>query len=354
MATYIFTNITDFKAHLGGAINQNLNINSLAPWIEMAAQTHIWDWLSQAQWDLLVTAADGTPSAEETALLDKVKRTTALLTMYEYAKVGSVQFTEGMGLVRAESDAQKTAFKYQEVDYRQQMLIMGYESLEAMLDFLEDNEADYPTWVASAAYTSNKSLFINTARVFRQYYGKQLSRYVYETIRPIIEEVETFAILKIIGEDQYADLKEGIALKSLTADENTLISYIQKAVVHFTIQEAMARNWVQYQGNRIVQLETLEPQGTERAGTASGAAFLAKYSHHNLLANRHISYLLYYLENNLTTFPLYETYYDARVLEESTDTSTEDDTALYSSNRYYGAYPLVPSTKKKTTGVKRL
>ncbi|PHN06940.1 DUF6712 family protein [Flavilitoribacter nigricans] len=353
MATYIFTSIADFKAHLGGAINQNLNINSLAPWIEMAAQTHIWDWLSQGQWEALVTAVDGTPSAEQTALLNKLKRTTALLTMYEYAKVGSVQFTEGMGMVRAESDQQKTAYKYQEADYRRQMLVMGYESLEVMLDFLEDNEDDYPLWVASTAYTQNKALFINTARVFRQYYGKQLSRYVYETIRPIIEEVETFAILRVIGQDQYDDLKEGIALKSLTADETTLISHIQKAVVHFTIQEAMSRNWVQFEGNRIVQLETLEPQGIERAGSAAGGAFSEKYNHHNLLANRHISYILYYLKNNLSSYPLYEAYYEARIEEEST-TTTETDTELYSSNRYYGAYPLVPSTEKKVTGIKRL
>lgn len=354
MATYIFTNITDFKAQLGGAINANMNPNSLAPWIEMAAQTHIWDWLSKAQWDALVTAVDGSStSTEQDDLLIRLKRTTALLTMYEYAKVGSVQFTEGMGMVRAESDNQKTAFKYQEVDYRKQMLTMGYESLEIMLDFLEDNEDDYPLWQASTAYTRNKALFINTARVFRQYYGKQLSRYVYEIIRPIIEEVETFAILKVIGQDQYDDLKEGIALKSLTADESTLIGLIQKAIVHFTIQEAMERNWVQFEGNRIVQLESLEPQSMERAGTAAGAGFSTKWSHHQLLASRHISYLLYYLENNLATYPLYEAYYEERQEEEST-TTTQTDSELYSSDRYYGAYPLVTRKEKKPTGIKRL
>lgn len=353
MPTYIFNDSSEFKTHLGGAINQDISMLSLAPWIEMAAQAHIWDWLSQAQWDELVSVVEGGPPTEpQSDLLDKVRRATALLSMYEYIKVGNTQFTEGMGLIRAESDTMKSAYKYQENEYRQQMLIMGYEALEIMLNFLEDNESDYPTWVASTAYARNKSLFINTAQTFRQYYGRQLSRYVYEVIRPIIQEVELFAILRVIGQDQYDDLKQGIALKALTTDEQTLIGLIQQAIVHFSIQEAMARHWIQFQGNRVVQAETLEPQGLERAGSATGVQFSTKYSHHNLFANRNISYILYYLEENLDTFPLYKAYYEERQEEE--EEATQDEAAQYYADRNFGAFPIPVSGKKKVTGIKRL
>ena len=134
---------------------------------------------------------------------------------------------------------------------------------------LEDNEAKYPLWQADPAYARNKAHFINTATDFRMLYGKQLSRYIFEIIRPILEEVETFAILPTIGQEQYDDLKQGIALKALTADEFALVQIIQRAVVHFTMQEALERHWVQFNGNRIVQIETLEPQGYEGKVPAS-------------------------------------------------------------------------------------
>jgi len=150
--------------------------------------------------------------------------------MYEYSQIGAIQFSEG-GAFRSESEGLKSPYKYQEEAYRQQMLQHGFESIERMLNYLEDNEVKYPLWQADPAYQRNKAHFVNTATDFRLLYGKQLSRYIFEILRPIMDEVETFAILPILGQAQYDDLKEGISLKALTADETALIQLIRRAVV---------------------------------------------------------------------------------------------------------------------------
>lgn len=356
MATFIFTDISEFKDHVGGGVNQSMSMASLKPWIEMAMQAHVLPWLGAGTWSALVANMDAqNPDADLTALLPYVQRPVALLTMYEYSQIGNIQVGEG-GLYRAETDDLKSPFKYQETAYRQQMLQHGFESIERMLNYLEDNEAKYPLWQADPAYQRNKEHFINTALDFRLLYGKLLSRYEFEIIRPIMEEVETFAILPIIGQAQYDDLKEGIALKALTADEQALIQLIRRAVSHFTMQEAIERHWVQFNGNRVVQVETLEPQGYEREGSAQRAPFSTKWRHHQLLANRHISYIRHYLSSRLETFPLYADHLEEEAATENTDTSQAADDNLYYSDRYYGAFPIPGVSDKKPipSSIKRL
>lgn len=355
MATYIFQNITSFKEHVGGAVNQSLSLNSLKPWVEMATQDHIIGWLGKDMWDDLVAAVEAdTVSPEQGNLLPYVQRPVALLSMYEYSKIGTVQFGEG-GMYRQENEGLKSPYKYQEEAYRKQMIHHGYESIERMLVFLEDNEADYPLWQADSAYQRNKTHFINTAVDFRQRYGKQLGRYLFEQLRPIINEVELFAILPTIGQDQYDDLKEGILLKALSADEQELIGLIQNVVVHFTMQEALERHWVQFEGNRVVQLESLEPKGFERAGSAANTPFSIKWQHHRLLANRHISYVRHYLESRLDLFPLYAAHLAEEVAAAS-ETSTATDEELYYSDRYFGAFPIHGGTDPapKVNGIKNI
>ena len=355
MATFIFNDISDFKKHVGGGVNQSLSLASLEPWIEMAAQAHVLPWLGADTWLALVQNMDAqTPDEDLSNLLPYVQRAVALLTMYEYSQIGAVQFSEG-GMHRAETEGLKSPFKYQETAYRQQMLQHGFESIERMLVYLETEEAKYPLWQADPAYSRNKSHFINTATDFRMLYGKQLSRYIFEIIRPILEEVETFAILPIIGQAQYDDLKQGIALKALTAEETALVQIIQRAVAHFTIQEAIERHWVQFNGNRVIQMETLEPQGYQREVSATRIPFAVKWAHHNLLANRHISYIRHYLSSRLATFPLYATHLETEAEEQSESTQATDE-QLYYDDRYFGAFPI-PGVNDKTpipSSIKRL
>jgi len=347
----LFADISKFKEHVGGAVNQTLSLRSIGPWVDMAAESHVIPWIGQATWDALNAES---LSEQLEALLPYVQRPVALLTMYEYVQVGNVQLGEG-GMFQVEIEGIKRPFKYQETAYRKQMLHHGYESLERLLAFLEANENDYPLWQADPAYARNKAHFINTAFEFRQLYGKLLSRYIFEMIRPIIDEVENFAVLPTLGQAQYDDLKEGISLKALTTDEQALIDLIQRAVVHFSMQEALERHWVQFEGNRVVQLETLEPQGYERAGSAGTTSFSIKWQHHQLMASRHISFIRHYLESRLDVFPLYAAHLETEA-EASGGTQTESLEEQYSNDRYFGAFPIdgVKNGKPPVKGIKNI
>jgi len=352
MSAYLFETISDLKDHVGGGANVSLSLTSIKPTVLLAYQKHIRQWLGDAQWDALIAALSASPSAEQTALIEQVRRPLALLTMYEYTKIGNVQMGE-MGMHRMETDDRKTAYKYQENEYREYMLYNGFEALELMLEFLETNEVNYPLWQASTGYERNKALFINTSEAFRNAYSYQISRYTFEVLRPIIQDVETFGLLAILGEDQFNDLKTGILLKSLTAEETALIAIIQRAVAHFAVELGAIRSAVVLKGNAVVQLERLEPQSLSREGTPSGQAMSALLQQENMMANRHISYMQQYLANNLASFPLYSAYLDELAAAEAEE-DAEANAPSFEDERYLGAYNFSTRSTKKRSGIKIL
>lgn len=311
MATFLFNTIQEFQAFVGGGANTSVSLKSIGPTMEMAAHNHLLPWISKAQWDKLVTEFEADNlSAEEAALIPHVQRPLAMLTLYEYSKIGGIQLSQA-GFFRVEEDNRKSAFKYQENAYRDYYLNNGFEAIEMMLDFLEQNEANYPLWQTSASYNRNKALFINSAALLRDFYSKHISRYIFEVIRPILEQVEIFAILDMIGQAQFDELKSNIQSKTLTAQETALLPYIQKPIAHFAMREAIERHLVKFDGEKVVQQESLEPQSYQKAGPASSMAVNATTRHQDDFGNRLLKRLENYLTLNIDDFPLYQAHIDA-------------------------------------------
>ena len=349
---YIFDSIQDIKKYVGGGVNVSMSLSALKSTILITYRKYLQEWLDDAQWEDLVASADA-PSEDQEKLMEYVGLPLALLSMYEYQRIGAVEMGEG-GLHRLETEERKTAYKYQENNYRDYMREHGFDAIEMMLDFLEVNEAQYPLWVAGSGYAKNKALFINTARTFRTAYAYYINRDVFESLRALMQDVEHFAILPLIGQAQFDDLKGGIYQKALTAAELELIRRIQGAIAHYTVRYAVVQKWVQISGTTIKQTERLEPQSSEKQGIPSGQAISAFIRQENQLANHHISFIEQYLEAHLDSFPLYQAYQEEQATADDTTSTTEVE--LYTSIRDYGGHPISTyrPAKKKRPGIKSL
>ena len=303
----LFTDIDHIKQFVGGAVNISVEIDSLSPAFNRAAQNHLVGWLGAAQWNDMVTNF-AAPDAELAALLPYAQSALAMLGMYEYSLIGSIQFTES-GIHRVENDNYKSAYKYQEAEYRKWMLENGYEAIEEMLLFLQDNNEDYPLWDGTEVAAKNLQLVINYAKHFRAAADKNISRYTFELLRPLIEDLEFFVLIPNIGQPQYDDLKAKIASESaFSSEEDVLLGLIQKCIANFTIEEATRRQLVRLEGRNVVQTEKLEPQSYEKESTPTNSPLSVKINHHDEWGNRYVSRIVKYLDDNIDEFPLYETW----------------------------------------------
>lgn len=313
----LFTSLTDFKSQVGGAISTTLELTSIEPVIYDAARRHLIPYLGVDFYEDLVSAhAGSTLNAAQTALLPKVRKPLALLTMHEYAKVGAIEFSEG-GIHRNESESKKSAFRYQEKEYSRYMVEKGYEALELLLKFLTDNTATYTDWADSEEATMHLSPLLNYAADFRRLLNVQIDRWTFECIRPLIAEVETAAVQAILPAAFYTGFKERHVDGTLTVAEKELRTRIRKAVGHFALAEATLQQWVQHSHGRVMVMEEFGEQSQiNRTMPAGNAGF--HLDKQQLWGDRNTAYWKQYVCDNPTDF---ETVFD----EASGGTNTASD-----------------------------
>lgn len=319
MATFVFNDIDDFQKHVGGATNKSMDIRSLSPWIEKTAENHIIPWLGRTIWDQLVDLVDDGNvdyASAEGKLLVKVCSPLAMLTMYEYSFIGAIQFGEA-GLFRLETEDYKSAYKYQEANYRESMLNNGYEGIELMQRFLDQNADDYANWDQKE---KARSLIINYASELRDAYSKYLSRYTFEIVRSLVEDVELFAIVPILGQAQYDDIKTAILAGTFSAPQKSLLKYLRKVVGNFVVHEGILRQWVLLDGRNLIQnvqrsIDSRHQSLPPESGSTAVSLLLMQSDRY---ANRYIAYITDYLNDNINDYPLYKAFLDEQALEAET------------------------------------
>lgn len=308
----IFQNIQELKAHVGGAVNVNMPLQSLTAAYKAARRKHLERYLGVRFLDELEAAAatpppDGLADAQEKAI-EAVSEPLALLTLYEYTFTGSVQHGSE-GLTRQESDTTRPAFKYQENDYRDWTLTTGLDALDHCLIFLLDHEDDYPTWRDGDGAEYHKAVLIRTAKTLRKFHNQPADRYAYEALRPILADVQSFVIDSLLGEEQMAEL---LGLRDAVSSlQKRLIVLLSRALAGFAVTEGLRRNLVQIQGGRIVQTEVMEPQGSVSKVSVQASEVNISVRQNEEFAERHLSKVRDFLNQNRSQFPLYQAWLDA-------------------------------------------
>jgi hypothetical protein len=306
----LFTNISQLQDHVGGAINASINIKSIAPSIDKAANDFIIPLVGQAQYTELLNNLTSTTD-RIVNLLAAVRRPLAYLAVWQHSYQSEIQFGES-GLYRVETESHKSAYKYQINDFRLSMRDSGYDALERLIIFLDANKTDYPLWTADPiAQAKHRNLFLNYAAEVNALYSKRINRYIYETMRPVIEELEVFTLEPLLGQAFFLEMKTKIKANTLSAKEKELLLFLQKALAHFAVLESLKRNIVSFVGDSIVEYEFSEPQSSRTAKTALPDTIGVLARHNDEFGNRNMSKAKWFLETYATDFPTWKTWQDA-------------------------------------------
>lgn len=313
MAAELFSNFADLKTYVGGRLNQSVKLESLEATIYETARRHIVPWLGST---LYTSLNGGSLSAELTALLPYVKRPLALLTIYEYSKVGAIEVGES-GMHRVETDTRKSAYRYQEREYKEDALIKGYNALEQMLKYLDDHQSDFSTWASSAEGRTHLTPLLNYASDFRLLTLPDCDRYTFECLRPIISEIQLLGIQRLLPKSFWDGLLSRHLAGTLTDAEKQLRTYMRQAIAHKAITEAVKQRWVKVDGGRVsIQEDFGDQRNTNQTMPSSTGSGL--YLSHDTWSDRFTSTWMDYIGNNPDDF---EGVFD----EDSGGTNTDSD-----------------------------
>lgn len=309
----IFNTIQELKTYAGGQVNVGVSLEALTPAYNAARENHLERYLGEDFLDYLELksgpAPGDAPTAFELEAIQLVSASLALLTLYEWSFTSSVQHsTEGM--MRAESDMMKGAYKYQVNDYRSWSLNSGLGALDIALRYCEKNAAELPLWNDSDAAAYHRAVLIRDTRTLRAVHNQPGSRAAYEALRPLMYDLQEFIFVELLGREQlYRQLEVNPAVV-FTAEEKALTQMLQRSLAAFAVYEGLSRNVVQIDGGRIIQSEALEPQSMQKTSNPTATMINISALQNQEFAERHLSGIRNFLTLNSAAFPLYTAWLD--------------------------------------------
>ena len=207
----LLKNIDDLKVHLGRAVNRATTDEFLLPYVQLAQDEFVLPAIGQpmlteldTQYNATVPTTLTTPNA---ALLKRLQRALAWYAYWKYLPF-SIGNDGDNGLQEQATD--KTApVRIGVLEKRQrESIINASNAIESALQYLDQNKASYPTWLASDAYKATKDLFISSATGLTEHLPFVKNSYrLFLTLQPYLRRAERQAILPLVGQPMYDELK---------------------------------------------------------------------------------------------------------------------------------------------------
>lgn len=173
-------------------------------------------------------------SRKELQLLYLSQRANALLAFwYDYDEI---QLLIGdSGAKRQESEQAKTPYKYQELSLKEGWKNKGFDALDNLIYFLEQNTSHFPGFKNSTYYTQSiKSIVRNTTEV-NEYYTINNSRLIFLRLKAHFRVVEDTIIKPRLSSPFFDELKTEIAKENTPDKFNALRTLLIPVVVFYSI-----------------------------------------------------------------------------------------------------------------------
>lgn len=293
------------------AVQQNTEIRSILPDLDRVEDEFIVRHLGQTQYAELLTGYGSTTLLTPALgfLLEKVQAALANLALAEYADVGQVVISDAGFQINVQ-DTVKTAFAWQIEGVKGYFLRNGYNALEKLLRFLEENRAAYPLWVNSEAYTIFKSHLVNSATEFSAWCDISESRRTFLALRPIMRTVEQLTIAPQITpglhQQLLGEIRTGAALSEPAA---TLLELLRPAVAHLTIADAIPVLPLVITAAGVVVNELLTAEGMAKR-LAPGSMLEERKAQAHATGMRYLNNAIEYLKASASE-NRYKSFYDA-------------------------------------------
>lgn len=251
------------------------------------------------------TSGDADVNEAYTELLKLSQRAIINLAYYRGFSTLNTTITDD-GFQRAESDRYKTLYKYQEDEIKAQFKTDGFNTLDDILQHLEDNLEYYPEFEESENYLEVKEMLIPSTKVFDKYYNIGKSRLVFLKLQQFIMQAEDFEIKKTLGASLYAYVKAEIIKDEPEEKATNLLTYIRKALAYFAVAYGINELGVNIT-DKMVYFESSEPNtanSTKKSPVSDNKLeVMANKASHT--ANLYLEDLKQYLITNAATYTTY-------------------------------------------------
>jgi hypothetical protein len=231
------------KEHL--KINATMNDSSFEPFIPDAEEKYIKPFLGDDLFEMLQTwqeTEDDVTSPELAALYPYVVAALSRFTMLLASPHLNLNIgDQGFGVTSTANVA--PASKERVADFKASLETLAWGNIEKMLRFLEENQTDYPEWIASEAYTMATRNLINSAYEFNKYVDIDRSRLTFHSLRKAMDNIEEIDVKNLISAEQFDDLLEKLRDgDELEAEESVLLAHLRAFIANKVASTQLGKN----------------------------------------------------------------------------------------------------------------
>ncbi|QCR23075.1 DUF6712 family protein [Pontibacter sp. SGAir0037] len=245
--------IEEFREHV--SVNVATDIQTLQADVLLVEDEQIKKLLGYAFYEeLLQKYEEGTLSDLQDKLLKKLQNAIANLAAAEFLPMANVQIDD-RGAHVFSTDTEKPAFQWQIKMIQRQLQRKGFNAMERVLEFLEENidNEDFSAWAESEVSTVYRQYLINRTTEFNEHYSIGNSRLTFLYLLPFLKKMERFSLEPVLGTALFEELQEQIKDKDLTPDNTRLLElFVQPALAHLVVTKALTSGGFAFQGEALL------------------------------------------------------------------------------------------------------
>lgn len=304
----LFKTIAEIKTFL--PIGAGNDFNRLKPHIENAENKYIKPLLGTAMYDELQEfykieyPAEPSEVQEATKeLLGKVQHALIHLAYFSGFDFLNISISDA-GFNRTESTTMKGLYKYQEDNIRKYFSDAGFNGLDDVLVFIEENIAHFGEFKLSNNWTILKQSFLPTVKVVEDLpFNLHNSRLIFLALKPGVAFIEDTVIRKVMGETIYAEIKTEMAKDEPLAKVTAILPYIRKPLIYLASAHLMEETGAEL-GDKGLFFEKLDPvfRGNLKREPSTEQRIAAMVARNRNIGNSYLEALKSFLDTNWETY----------------------------------------------------
>jgi hypothetical protein len=233
----LFKNTNEIKAIL--PIGVGNDFNRYKPHIENAENRYIKPVLGFDMYEALLllygTEESQEPSDDEKLrreLLSKIQFATIHLAFFVGFDFLNISVTDA-GFQRIETERTKGLYKYQEDSLKAFFAETGYNALDDVLVFLEQNIDSFEEFMNSENFNKLITSFLPNVKTVEEIpFNIHRSNLIFLALQPALSFIEDTAIRTVLGEAIYNTVKEEMGNDVTDAKVLALLPYIRKPLIY--------------------------------------------------------------------------------------------------------------------------
>lgn len=211
-------------------INASIPFPAVEPFLNTARDIYLERYLGI---ELLEVLESDTIPERATELIVLVRKALGPLAIWLGNAELSVRFGDNGFTVSAEQGKTLAASDSKIAKVEESLQRRGFQYLDKVLEYLEENAADFPEWTESRFYSLRGGNYILSAKQFQEIglVDIEYSRLTFETFRPLMSMIETRFVTETLGVDLDLILRSKLSgTPTPTASETKLITSIRQFI----------------------------------------------------------------------------------------------------------------------------